>query len=1263
MTTRGLGTGWMAGCAGMLRVLAVLAAGFVGSLATAQQTTVTLTSVLDNTLYQSTTGATSNGRGTFMFAGLTNNGGATIRRGVLRFDLSSIPAGSTINSASLQLTCSRVNDNTARAHTIHRLTNSWGEGTSDATQGGEGQGIASTTNDATWIHRFFNTQNWTTAGGDFVAGASATTNVGATGNYTWTGATVLADVQGWYTTPATNFGWILRGVENVSGAAKRFNTREFATANQRPILTVVYTPPAPVTGACCVTGTCSILSAAACATAGGTYQGNNTLCTPNPCPQPTGACCTTGVCTVVTQANCTAGGGTYQGNGTVCTPNPCTTATTVTVGASKDNSLYQTATGTLSNGVGQGIVVGTGNQNTLRRRGVLAFDLSAVPANATITSARLRLVLGVNGDTAARTINLHRLTGNWGEGTSNAPQSEFAGATSTTNDATWIHRFFNTQNWITAGGDFVATASASSSVGTTIDTFYEWTSATMAADVQGWLTTPANNFGWLLANANEGTLNTQRRFEGLQNATTTDRPQLVLTYTTPPPTGACCQPDGTCSVLTSAQCTAASGSYSGDGTNCSPNLCPQPTGACCLTSGNCSVVTAAQCAAAGGTYHGNNTPCSGVTCPIILTPFLDALPVPAIATPTTGTAGGAAHYDIGMTEFSQQLHAQLPPTRVWGYAGTSPGPTIEARRGQTVTVNWINNLRTPDGALRTNHPFNINTCFHGPNVTGNAPVTVVHFHGGLVAPHSDGDPDLAFPPGQSSPTYTYPNDQRACTMWYHDHALGITRLNVYMGLAGMYLLRDDVENALNLPRGEFEVPLVIQDRSFNPDGSFKYDTSWHDQFLGQFIMVNGKVWPFMNVKRGKYRFRMVNGSNTRVYTLALSNGATFHQIGTDQGLLPAPVPVTSVTFAPSERLDIVIDFAGLAPGTAVTMTNSAAAPFPQGDPANDVANVMRFVVQATAGDTDPLPATLVSVPPIPESAATATRVWTLRTVQDPECNTDTWMINDLKWSDITDFPRLGSTEIWSFVNRSNFAHPMHVHLVSFQILDRQNVTFVNGEPVPTGPRIPPLPDEAGWKDVVFAQPFQITRIIMTFEGPFTGLYPLHCHILEHEDNEMMRLFNVVCDPPGVTNHPDAQTVETGATVQLSAAVTADAPIYQWTRAGTPLMNGATGLGSTVSGANTTMLQIANAQPGDGGLYSLAVTTPCGATTSTLARVIVGCNVDFNGDGFVEPGDLDAFITNYFSGVPAEEALCDFNGDGIVEPGDLDEFVTAFFSGC
>jgi spore coat protein A len=462
-----------------------------------------------------------------------------------------------------------------------------------------------------------------------------------------------------------------------------------------------------------------------------------------------------------------------------------------------------------------------------------------------------------------------------------------------------------------------------------------------------------------------------------------------------------------------------------------------------------------------------------------------------------------------MQQVQQKLHRDLPLTTVWAYGSAFPGPVIEAGVGQPVTVKWVNDLRDGNGQLRTNHYLAVDTCLHGPDMAGATPRTVVHLHGGKIAHKDDGYPEDTFLPGQSRTNY-YGNDQPAATIWFHDHALGITRLNVYMGLAGLYIIRDAVENALGLPSGANEIPLVIQDRKFNPDGSLFYPAMWDEHFFGDTVIVNGKVWPYLLVKQGKYRFRMVNGSTSRTYILALSSGATFHQIGTDGGMLPAPVPLAELTFMPGERADVVMDFAGYTNGAQILLTNSAPTPFPGPAGIGVIPNIMKFIVTNLTGHTTALPATLRPLVQLYETNAVMHRDLVLKKGTDL-CTGAKWLINDLGWDDVTEFPVLGTTEVWSFINRSGVAHPMHLHLVLMQILDRQPFVFTNNTVVPTGPRVPPAANEAGWKDTVRATPNEITRVIMRFDG-FTGRYPYHCHIIEHEDHEMMRQFQVLPPP-------------------------------------------------------------------------------------------------------------------------------------------------------
>jgi FtsP/CotA-like multicopper oxidase with cupredoxin domain len=776
-------------------------------------------------------------------------------------------------------------------------------------------------------------------------------------------------------------------------------------------------------------------------------------------------------------------------------------ATVVTFGASKDNTLYQPASGgtTNSNGAGEHSFAGRTDDGYIRR-GVMAFNISTIPPGSVITSVTLTLYMSRTRDTADN-VPLHRLLANWGEAASNATQEEGRGIQAQPGDATWYHRFYPTSLWASVGGDFVPTASATMSVNK--EGFYSWSAASLVADVQLWVNNPATNFGWLIK-GDETTSKTAKRFDTREVATPSQRPMLIVDYIAPTQFGACVLTNGNCSQLTSNNCFAVAGTFLGVGSDC-----PPPTGACCLTNGSCTNVTAALCAALSGTYQGDGVPCTANLCPVVLTPFVDALPVPAPLQPVTGIIGGSAYYEIAMQQTQQKMHRDLPLTTVWAYGSAFPGPVIEASVGEPVTVKWINDLRDSNGQLRTNHYLAVDTCLHGPDMAGSLPRTVVHLHGGKIEQKDDGYPEDTFLPGQSRTNF-YGNDQPAATIWFHDHALGITRLNVYMGLAGLYIIRDAIENSLGLPSGANEIPLVIQDRKFNPDGSLFYPAVWDEHFFGDTVIVNGKVWPHLVVKQGKYRFRMVNGSTSRTYTLALSSGATFHQIGTDGAMLPAPVPLSELTFMPGERADVVIDFAGYANGTQILLTNSAPAPFPGPAGAGVIPNVMKFIVTNVAGHTGPLPSTLRPFSQLTENNAVMHRDFVLKKGTDP-CTGARWLINDLGWHDITEFPVLGTTEVWSFINRSGVAHPMHVHLVLMQILDRQPFVFTNNMVVPTGARVPPAPNEAGWKDTVRATPNEITRVIMRFDG-FTGRYPYHCHILEHEDHEMMRQFQVLPPP-------------------------------------------------------------------------------------------------------------------------------------------------------
>ena len=779
----------------------------------------------------------------------------------------------------------------------------------------------------------------------------------------------------------------------------------------------------------------------------------------------------------------------------------------VVLDATADNSIYSEGLG-LSNGAGTSIFTGQTIGAELRRA-LIRFDIaSAVPAGSTINSAELRLTL-TRSIAGANDVAIHRVLADWGEGASVAAGMGGAGGPAAQDDATWGARFFNSANppasvlWTNQGGDFNPVASATTTVELLGDTF-SWTGAGVTADVQAWLDTPALDFGWIVI-GNEAAAPSAQRFASREETFVDARPQLVIDFTPPSTTGACDLPDGSCTIDTEANCIAAGGTYQGDGTNC-----PDPMGACCMPDGSCVVDTEANCIAGAGTYQGDGSDCVTADCPVILTPYVDALTIPPIAQPTIGMPGGSATYDMSIVQTTQQLHSELPPTTLWTYEGVFPGPTFLASANQPITVNWFNDLRDEMGNLRTDHLLPVDLCPHGAE--DNAKV-IVHFHGGHVAAEFDGYPEDTFLPGESK-TDEWPMEQRAGLSWYHDHSLGQTRLNVYLGLAGAFIIRDPEENALGLPSGEFEVPLIIMDRSFNPDGSLEYPEFWQPTFFGDYNLVNGVVTPFHNVKQASYRFRVLNGANSRTYTLRLSNGQSFQIIGVDGGLLSAPQTVTEFTLAPAERADLIVDFSAHAPGTEIELVNDAPSPFPGTPGIGVLPEVMKFVVGSDTGPTYTPPAELATLDFPKESEASVSRDFFMQRDNNDPCTGQIWTINGLHWDHITERPFLGSTEIWRFINPTGMVHPMHLHLVNFKVLDRVPFELVDGEPVATGGPIPLAAEEEGWKDTVRVGPGEMVRVIARFED-FTGKFAYHCHLLEHEDHEMMRQFEVIPCPADI----------------------------------------------------------------------------------------------------------------------------------------------------
>ncbi|NLS78152.1 MAG: multicopper oxidase domain-containing protein [Chloroflexi bacterium] len=649
---------------------------------------------------------------------------------------------------------------------------------------------------------------------------------------------------------------------------------------------------------------------------------------------------------------------------------------------------------------------------------------------------------------------------------------------------------------------------------------------------------------------------------------------------------------------------------------------------------------------------------------------------PAMPRASALTAGGESvdYYEIAVRQFQQQiLPPGLPPTTVWSYGAVQapgtvgeggsfnyPAFTIEAVQGRPLRVKWINDLVDGEGRYLP-HLLPVDQTLHWANPPGGmhhrdhhgmdpmsytGPVPIVtHVHGAHTHEESDGYAEAWYLPDASnipqgyaevgtwyepfkarfatrtgeawergSATYQYPNDQRATTLWYHDHSLGMTRCNVYAGPAGFYLIRGGADDqVLDAQTGEpaelpgpapalgdqpgtkyYEIPIAIQDRAFNSDGSLYYpdnraffegldpsqlqipfiperacdgersDVSpiWNPEFFGNVMVVNGVAWPHLDVEQRRYRLRLLNGCNSRFLILKLDHpDVALWQIGAEGGFLAAPVEMNSANggrllLAPAERADVIVDFGAAPVGATITLLNLGPdEPFGGGEPGVDfdpsdpatTGQVMQFrVVEAAGPDTSTPPERLV-LPAIDALAAGRTRQVTLneeesRTVRvvthgddvvmdcdDPEAvpfgptsallgTLDSeGMSTPLKWmEEISETPAEGDTETWEIYNFTMDAHPIHIHLVQFQVAGRASlVTDMEGmamqpaELIP-GTERPPEAWELGYKDTVIAYPGEVTRVIARFD--LAGLYVWHCHIVEHEDNEMMRPYRVLNKP-------------------------------------------------------------------------------------------------------------------------------------------------------
>ena len=609
--------------------------------------------------------------------------------------------------------------------------------------------------------------------------------------------------------------------------------------------------------------------------------------------------------------------------------------------------------------------------------------------------------------------------------------------------------------------------------------------------------------------------------------------------------------------------------------------------------------------------------------------FVTALFVAPVMPPTS-TAGAIDYYEVAARQVRQQiLPVGFPDTAVWGYGSINhtgsfhtPAPTFEAKQGRVTRVKWINGLVDGMGNFRR-HLLPIDQTLHWANPSGprdgmglspqpyKGPVPLVtHLHGGHSFDDSDGYPEAWFLPAANdipvgyategtwynffrkkaaarlgtpwapgTATYDYANDQPATTLWVHDHTLGMTRANVYAGLAAFYLLRGgDDAIARQLP--DHEIPILIQDRSFNADGSLFFpadraffegvsktdlqipfipknacdgnpsDVSpiWNPEFFGNTMMVNGNTWPFLDVEQRRYRFRLLNGCNARTLLLKLDRDTLpLWQIGSDGGYLPQPAKLGQLLMAPAERADVIVDFTNVPVGTTITLLNIGPdSPFgggvsgidyPPADP-QTTGGVMQFRVRSSRSVDASTPPERLSLPP---AAAPSTAGAKLRRVSLNELDSATVTVaanadgtyqipirevcgdptavpfgpsigllgtvnadgtgNPLAWMDpVSENPGVG-TELWEIRNFTADAHPIHIHQTQFRILSRAPFDPENPA-LPPGPSRPPEAWETGAKDTVVAFPGEITRLLAKFD--LKGQYVWHCHILDHEDHDMMR---------------------------------------------------------------------------------------------------------------------------------------------------------------
>jgi spore coat protein A, manganese oxidase len=522
--------------------------------------------------------------------------------------------------------------------------------------------------------------------------------------------------------------------------------------------------------------------------------------------------------------------------------------------------------------------------------------------------------------------------------------------------------------------------------------------------------------------------------------------------------------------------------------------------------------------------------------------YVEPLPVPGagivIATPSAPN-----QYLFTQKEITRRLHPQLPPTPLWAYddgSGLSGqagsfGMAVLAQSGTAIEARFTN-------ALPPTYPdwLPVDT---RETPLGNQVRLMTHLHGGFVAADSDGSPAVTpngFGLGDTQIVH-YPNQQPqmpASLYWFHDHGLGTTRLNIIAGLAAAYIVRDEFDtgdepNPSGIPGGAYEVPLVIQDRRFNPDGTFLYPKSdipgvvWIGEYFGDVMLVNGKVWPFLEVEPRLYRFRVLNGCNARILNLDFA-GAPMWQIGAEGGMWDKPVQVSRIVLAPAERADLLVDLSSAA-GATLPVKNLRP-PHPVSTPAPALPQVMEIRVGTSVTHAGPseIPTSLPGRAARVDGPIAKTRFITLNEIA---AETADWVLtlNGMDFeAPAIELPAVGTVEDWVYVNLTGDTHPMHTHLVMFQVIGRTPFDAdayqaayggpygvpggIDPSPFATGPMQPPDPTEHGFKDTVKVNPGYFTTVRAKYELPegvtTPQTYVYHCHILEHEDNDMMRPFTV-----------------------------------------------------------------------------------------------------------------------------------------------------------